>query len=173
MFHYVPVPPWLPSFILALLITQRVLELVIARRNTARLLENGAHEVGAEHYPYMLMLHTFWIMALVAWVIAVPPRVNAYFFLFYAILLGLRVWVISSLGPFWTTRIITIPNLPLVRRGPYKYVRHPNYIVVAAEIAVVPLMFAAWEIALIFSALNAWMMRVRIGAENKALAARA
>lgn len=172
MYIYFAAPSWLPSFILALLITQRAIELVIARRNTKRLLESGGREVGAEHYPFMVALHAAWLIALVAWVLSYPPRINMTFVLMYAVLLGLRAWVITSLGPFWTTRIITVPNLPLVRRGPYKFTRHPNYIIVAAEIAIVPLMFAAWKIALIFSALNAVMLWVRIRAENKALAAR-
>ena len=172
MLEYFAAPSWLPSLILAVLITQRVMELVIAGRNTKRLLENGGHEVGAAHYPFILALHTAWLAALVAWVLAFPPHMNMAFVLIYATLLGLRAWVITSLGPFWTTRIITIPNLPLVRRGPYKFVRHPNYIVVALEIAVVPLMLGAWELAMIFSVLNAGMLWVRISAENKALAAR-
>lgn len=172
MLDYFAAPSWLPSFILAVLITQRVIELVIAGRNTKRLLENGGREVGAEHYPFMLALHTGWLVALVAWVLTVPPHMNLTFVLIYAGLLGLRTWVITSLGPFWTTRIITIPNLPLVRRGPYKFLRHPNYIVVALEIAVVPLMLDAWELAIIFSVLNAAMLWVRISAENKVLAAR-
>ncbi len=172
MLDYFAAPSWLPSFILAVLITQRVMELVIAKRNTKRLLENGAREVGADHYPFMLALHTGWLVALVAWVLAFPPHMNIFFVLIYTGLLGLRAWVITSLGPFWTTRIITIPNLPLVRRGPYKFVKHPNYIVVSLEIAVVPLMLDAWELAVVFSLLNALMLWVRIGAENKVLAAR-
>ena len=172
MFTYFVAPSWLPSLILATLITQRAVELFIARRNTKRLLENGGHEVGAEHYPYMLALHSGWLAALVVYVLTYPPYMNMTFILMYAILLALRIWVMTSLGPFWTTRIITIPNLPLVRNGPYKFARHPNYIIVAAEIAVVPLMFAAWRTAIVFSVLNALMLWVRIRSENKALAAR-
>ena len=172
MFEYFAAPSWLPSFILAVLITQRVMELVIAKRNTRHLLANGGREVGASHYPFMLTLHTSWLIALVIWVLAYPPHMNMTLVLIYAALLGLRAWAITSLGPFWTTRIITIPNLPLVRRGPYKFVKHPNYMVVALEIAVVPLMLDAWALAVIFSALNAAMLWVRISAENKVLAAR-
>ena len=170
--EYFAAPSWLPSLVLAVLITQWPMDLVISKRNTKRLIENGGHEVGAAHYPFMMALHTSWIVALVIWVLSVPPHMNMTFVLIYAALLGLRAWVITSLGPFWTTRIITIPNVPLVRRGPYKFLKHPSYIVVSLEIAVVPLMLDAWELALIFSFLNALVLLVRISIENKALAAR-
>ena len=172
MLEYFAAPSWLPSLVLAVLIPQRAMDLRISKRNTKRLIESGGHEVGAAHYPFVMALHASWIVALVIWVLSVPPYMNMTFVLIYAALLGLRTWVISSLGPFWTTRIITIPNIPLVRRGPYKFLKHPNYIVVSMEIAVVPLMLDAWELALIFSLLNAVMLRVRIRIENKALAAR-
>ena len=172
MLDYFAAPSWLPSLILAVLITQRAMDLVIAKRNTKRLIENGGHEVGAALYPFVLALHASWMVALIVWVLSVPPHMNMTFVLIYAALLGLRAWVITSLGPFWTTRIITIPNLPLVRRGPYKFLKHPSYIVVSLETAVVPLMLDAWELALIFSVLNAVMLRSRIRIENKALAVR-
>ena len=80
-----------------------------------------------------------------------------------------RIWVLASLGPRWTTRIIVLPNAPLVRRGPYRWVNHPNYLVVIAEIAALPLVFSLWQVALIFSLLNAAMLTVRIRQENRAL----
>ena len=83
-----------------------------------------------------------------------------------------RVWVLATLGRYWTTRIITLPDAPLVRRGPYRFVRHPNYLIVAAEIAVLPLVFGAWQIALVFSILNLLLLSHRIRRENAALAGR-
>jgi methyltransferase len=80
-----------------------------------------------------------------------------------------RIWVLASLGPRWTTRIIVIPDAPLVRRGPYRFVNHPNYVVVVAEIAVLPLVFGLWQVALIFTLLNAAILAIRIPAENAAL----
>jgi methyltransferase len=90
----------------------------------------------------------------------------------FAVLQGLRVWVIATLGPYWTTRIITLEGAPLVQGGPYRFVRHPNYWVVVGEIAVLPLAFGAWQVALIFSVLNALLLRYRIGIEEGALTAR-
>src|SRR5262249_24074026 len=90
----------------------------------------------------------------------------------FAILQGLRLWVLLSLGRYWTTRIITVPGAPLVRRGPYRFLRHPNYLVVAAEIAMLPLAFGAWVVAVVFSALNAALLAWRIALEDQALAPR-
>jgi methyltransferase len=90
----------------------------------------------------------------------------------FAVLQGLRLWVLMSLGRYWTTRVITLPDAPLVRRGPYRFLRHPNYLVVAAEIAVLPLAFGAWAVAAVFSALNAALLAWRISLEDHALAPR-
>jgi len=88
------------------------------------------------------------------------------------VLQGLRVWVLATLGRYWTTRIITLPGAPLVRRGPYRWLRHPNYVVVAGEIAVLPLAFGAWQIAVVFSLANALVLWIRIRSEERALATR-
>ncbi len=159
--------PW-AWIILALLTLQRVVELGVARRNTARLVAQGGQEVGAAHYPLIVLLHAAWLLAL--WVM-VPKNSDLVMpALIAAVLLQfLRYWVISTLGPYWTTRIITVPDAPLVRRGPYRFLKHPNYVVVVLEIAIVPLIFAAWEIALVFSVLNAVVLTIRIRAENAAL----
>jgi methyltransferase len=150
---------------------ERLIELWYARRNTQALLAAGGVEVGRGHYPLIVALHAAWLVAIF---LAVPPEASISWPLIavFVVLQGLRVWVLASLGRYWTTRIITVPGAPLVRRGPYRFVSHPNYIVVAAEIAVLPLAFGAWMIALVFSALNAGILAWRIGVESKALAAR-
>lgn len=157
--------------VILLVAAQRLGELVYARRNTRRLLAEGAQETGAVHYPLLVGLHVLWLVALVLFV---PPEQPPNWWLLAAFLglQGLRVWVIASLGRFWTTRIITLPEAPLVRRGPYRFVRHPNYLVVVGEIAVLPLAFAAWEIALIFSLANAAVLALRIRSEEQALSPR-
>ncbi len=151
---------------IAVVIAQRLAELALARRNTARLLARGAREYGAGHYPLMVAQHTLWILCL-AWFgrdAAVAPG-------WLAVWLGLqalRVWILASLGARWTTRIIVL-DAPLVRRGPYRLMRHPNYVLVVAEIAVTPLVLGLWQIALVFSLLNAAMIWWRVRIENAAL----
>ena len=154
--------------ILAFVTLQRLGELWLANRNSRDLLANGAREVGAGHYPLIVALHTAWLAAL--WFSA-PGRPISYPLLFVFVLLQLaRVWVIASLGPRWTTRIIVKPDAPLVRVGPYRWLSHPNYVVVALEVAVLPLVFGLWQIALLFTLLNAAVLAIRIKAENEALA---
>ena len=154
--------------ILALVTLQRLGELWLARRNTARLLARGAYEVGASHYPLIVLVHALWLAAL--WWLA-PYRAVAPLWLALFVLLEIvRAWVLASLGSRWTTRIIVLPNAPLVRRGPYRFLGHPNYVVVAGEIAILPLVFGLWQVALIFSLLNAAVLTVRIREENRALA---
>tara|TARA_R110000868_G_scaffold24387_1_gene96368 strand:- start:760 stop:1266 length:507 start_codon:yes stop_codon:yes gene_type:complete len=158
--------------VIALVALLRLAELVHARRNTARLLARGGVEHGRSHYPVIVALHAGWLLALAILVPAYTPVHWPWLALFGA-LQAARVWVIASLGPYWTTRVITLPDAPLVRRGPYRFLRHPNYLVVAAEIAVLPLAFGAWQIALSFSVLNALVLAWRIRVEQAALAPRA
>ncbi|MCC6912260.1 MAG: hypothetical protein IT566_01050 [Rhodospirillaceae bacterium] len=165
-------PDWFAYAILILVAGQRLGELVIARRNTAALLARGAVEVGAAHYPLIVALHAIWLAALAGWVAVTAPSVNFPLLAVFACLQAARLWVLWSLGPFWTTRIVTLPGAPLVRRGPYRFVRHPNYLVVILEIAVLPLVFGAWVLAAVFSLLNAAILYVRIRAEDQALAVR-
>lgn len=155
--------------VLALVALQRLLELALARRNTARLRTQGAIEVGRRHYPLFVVLHAGWLGALA---LHPAPSPNPGLLALFAILMLARGWVILSLGRFWTTRIITLPGAPLVKRGPYRWLRHPNYLVVAAEIAVLPLAFGAWEIAIVFSALNGALLAQRIAVEEEVLTAR-
>lgn len=159
------------DWIVALVALQRLGELVYARRNTRRLLAEGAVEVGAGHYPLFILLHGAWLLALL---LAVPEDAPLHWPLIglFAALLAARVWTIASLGKYWTTRIITLPGAPLVKRGPYRFLHHPNYLVVIAEIAILPLAFGAWEIALVFSLMNLLLLRHRVRVEEAALSDR-
>ena len=157
--------------IVLLVALERAAELVYARRNTKRLLDEGGIEWGAGHYPFLVALHAGWLLAILVLADADQPLDMSLLIVFLA-LQGARLWVIMTLGRYWTTRIITLPGVPLVRRGPYRYLRHPNYAIVVAEIAVLPLVFGAWRVALVFSLLNLALLRHRIRVENQALAER-
>lgn len=157
--------------LLAFVTAQRLGELVLARRNTRRLLARGAVEAGAGHYPFIVALHAAWLAGL--WLLAWDRTVNLWLLAVFVGLQALRIWIIASLGERWTTRIITLPGQPLIRRGPYRFLSHPNYVVVAAEIFVLPTAFGLVWFALLFSALNAAMMAVRISSETRALRAAA
>ncbi len=154
--------------VLAVLIVQRLAELVLANRNTRRLLAEGAEEHGRRHYPLFVLLHGGWIAALVVLTPADATIEPVLLVVFVLLQLG-RVWVIATLGKYWTTRIITVPGAPLVRRGPFRLVRHPNYLVVVGEIAVVPLMIGLWQVAVVFSILNLALLAWRIRIEEQAL----
>ncbi len=150
------------------IVAQRLAELAYSARNGRRLKARGAHEAGAGHYPLIVALHAAWLLALV---LTVPPATPANLPLLgvFAALQAVRVWVIASLGERWTTRVIVLPGAPLVAKGPYRYLRHPNYAVICGEIAVVPLMFGAWQVAVVFSALNLALLRHRVRVEEAAL----
>ncbi len=167
-----PVGLWALALGLVILVAcQRLGELVLARRNTAALKARGWVEVAAGHYPAMVLVHAAWLAAC-AWAAVTAETIHWLLVALFLALQAGRLWVIATLGPYWTTRILTHPDAPLVRRGPYRFLRHPNYWIVAGEIAVLPLAFGAWEVAVVFSLLNAVLLRVRIAAENRALAER-
>ena len=153
--------------ILALVTLQRLGELWLSNRNTRRLLAQGAHEVGAAHYPLIVAVHTLWLFAL--WWLVPGRPIDAFWLALFVLLELARIWVLASLGPRWTTRIIVLLDAPLVRRGPYRWINHPNYIVVVGEIAVLPLVFGLWQVALIFTLMNAAVLTIRIREENRAL----
>ncbi len=153
--------------ILAFVTLQRLAELLLSQRNTRRLLADGAREHGAGHYPMLVALHAAWLAALWWWAPGRP--LDLPLLAVFALLQLGRIWVIATLGPRWTTRIIVKRDAPLVRAGPYRLVNHPNYWVVAAEIAVLPLVFGLVELAVVFSLLNAAILAIRIRAENEAL----
>jgi methyltransferase len=155
--------------ILALVTEQRLCELAVAHRNAARLLAKGGVEHGAGHYPAMIAIHAAWLAGL--WLLAPAQPVNRWWLAVYIALQGARAWVLLTLGRRWTTRVIVLPGVPLVESGPYRFLRHPNYAVVAAEVAVLPLVFGLPWYALVFSALNALVLAVRVRCEEAALAA--
>jgi methyltransferase len=159
----------LAVLLLALVTLQRLGELFLAAYNTRRLKARGAYEVAPGHYPLIVLLHGAWLAGL--WWLAWDRAPNLPLAGLYLGLEGLRVWVLASLGDRWTTRIIILPGAPLVRRGPYRFIPHPNYAVVCAEIALLPIVFGLWTYAAIFTALNAVILFVRIRAENRALSA--
>jgi methyltransferase len=156
----------------ALVATQRLLELVLSRRNERRVQARGAVERGREHYPLMVALHALWIASTLVEGILRGPEVPALWPVPLALFLlaqALRYWAVFSLGESWNTRILVVPDAKLVRRGPYKYLDHPNYVVVVVEILAFPLIFGAWVTALVFTALNAALLYVRIREEDRAL----
>ncbi len=154
--------------IVGLVALQRLAELVYAERNTAALKRDGAVEVGRSHYPLIVILHAAWLVTIVA-VAAPDTRISWYLLAAFVVLQALRVWVLMSLGPYWTTRIITKPGAPLIRRGPYRFIRHPNYLIVAGEIALLPLVFGEVTVAVVFTVLNGLVLALRIQQEDSAL----
>ncbi|WP_372707390.1 isoprenylcysteine carboxyl methyltransferase family protein [Brevundimonas sp.] len=155
--------------VLALITAQRIGELFLAEHNTRRLRAQGALETGANHYIFIVLLHGAWLLGL--WVLAWDRPIALSLLAVFVLLQAARVWVIATLGPRWTTRIITLPGAPLVTKGPYRFVSHPNYVVVALEIAILPLAFGLIGYAIVFTLLNAAMMWVRIRSEAAALSA--
>ena len=146
---------------------QRLGELWLSNRNTQRLIAKGAREHSPGHYPLIVAVHAAWLIVL--WWLALNRPVDGFWLAMFLAVELARIWVLASLGPRWTTRIIVIPDAPLIRRGPYRFVDHPNYLVVVAEIAVLPLVFGLWQAALLFTLLNAAILGIRIPAENAAL----
>lgn len=153
--------------VLALVTLQRIGELLLAERNTRRLLAKGAYEVGRNHYPFVVAVHSGWLLAL--WLLGPGPPIQVLPLILYLALQVARVWVIVTLGERWTTRIIILPGAPLVRHGPYRWLDHPNYLIVIAEIAVLPLVFGLPVVAAFFSVINAIVLWVRVREESKAL----
>ncbi len=153
--------------ILALVTLQRIGELWLSNRNTRRLIAQGAREHGRSHYPLIVAVHVLWLATL--WWLAPGRPIDGFWLAMFVLLEIGRIWVLATLGRRWTTRIIVLPGAPLVRAGPYRFVNHPNYVVVVGEVAVLPLVFGLWQVALPFTFLNAAVLVVRIREENKAL----
>lgn len=152
---------------LIFIVSQRLGELYIARKNTTALLAKGAVEYGSWHYPYMVSLHSLWVLALL--LAGHVQQVNIYWLGVFVVLQFFRLWILTTLGERWTTRIIVLDE-PLVLKGPFKYFKHPNYMLVVAEIFVAPMVLGLWQMAIVFSILNGGMLFVRIREEEKALA---
>ena len=164
------------AIVIAIVIAQRLGELVIAKRNEVWLRANGAIEHGKSHYKLIVLLHTLWFVSMLVeyWynngLVEIELTTFNYVLLgVFAVLQLLRVWVLASLGKYWNTKILVIPNARLVAKGPYKFIKHPNYVVVILELLVLPLAFNLTITAALFSVLNAAVLYVRIKEENKAL----
>ena len=156
----------------AVLSVQRLLELALARRNERKARVRGAVERGKSHYPFIVGLHSLWLFStLVEGLVRgpEPPSLWPVALGLFLLVQPLRYWAIFSLGPYWNTKILVVPGARPVARGPYRYVSHPNYVVVVVEVLTFPLVFGAWTTALVFTALNAAVLYVRIREENRAL----
>lgn len=158
----------LPQLVVLVVAGQRIFEVILSARNVRRLKARGAVEHGAGHYPAFVALHAAWLGAL--FVLTPPAAVPSlpWIGLFLA-LQGARLWVIASLGRYWTTRVLTVPDAPLVRTGPYRWLRHPNYLIVAAELIVLPMAFGQWAVAAVATLLNLPLTAWRIRVEDRAL----
>lgn len=164
--------PFWAMTVFAYVIIQRLAELVYANANTRRLLTEGGREHGAKHYPLFIVLHGGWLIsiALFAQPEAAPNQLLLNIFIASQ---TVRFWTLASIGRWWTTRIISAPHFPRVKRGPYRFIKHPNYALVVVEIAVLPLLLGATAMAITFSILNAALLWWRIRIENKVLTERA
>jgi len=156
------------TIFISFLVLQRLSELLIARQNEKWLLSQGAVQYGQSHYPFMIAMHTLFIIAIIAEYNVRGGTEISWIFLgiFLAVLL-FKFWALSSLGKYWNTKIYRIPGVYPVKRGPYKFLKHPNYMEVVCEIAVIPLVFHLYYTAIIFTILNAAMLTVRITVENR------
>jgi methyltransferase len=152
---------------------ERLVELVIARRNATWSIAHGGREFGRDHYPAMVSMHALLLVSCIVevWVLHRPfnPWLGAPMVAVVLLSTVVRWWCVGVLGKRWNPRLIVIPDAPLVRRGPYRWLHHPNYTAVAAEVAALPLVHSAWLTAIVFSIANALVLTVRIRAENAAL----
>lgn len=152
------------------LILLRLGELLLARRNERWLLQQGAVEYGQRHYRYIVALHVLFFISLITeYIFTSTGYYSILLLVLYFLLLGFKAWTIFSLGRFWNTKILHISGYPLVKKGPYKFMKHPNYVIVIAEIALIPLIFHLYITAVVFSLLNAVMLYIRIKEENRVL----
>ncbi|MFP7297905.1 isoprenylcysteine carboxyl methyltransferase family protein [Neobacillus niacini] len=156
----------------SVLVIQRLLELGIARRNEKWMKERGAKEFGKKHYHFIVLMHSLFFVVFFFEKVTFSRELSSVWPMFAAVFVCaqlIRVWAISSLGHYWNTKIIVLPKVDVVRKGPYKFIKHPNYLVVSIELLVVPLMFGAYITASLFTLLNILMLSIRIPAEEEAL----
>ncbi|MFJ5965134.1 isoprenylcysteine carboxyl methyltransferase family protein [Bacillus sp. NPDC093026] len=158
--------------IIGLLICQRLIEVLVAKRNEKKVKAIGAIEFGARHYPYMVAMHAAFFLSLIAETLLFQHERSRFFLLLLILLMVtqlVRYWALWSLGMYWNTKILVVPNAMIVKKGPYRWLKHPNYLVVAIEFVLIPLLFQAYITAILFTCLNVWMMMVRIQTEEEAL----
>ncbi|ARD47379.1 isoprenylcysteine carboxyl methyltransferase [Sporosarcina sp. P37] len=159
-------------FVFIIVVMQRLVELLIAKRNEQWMRSEGAIEAGASHYKWMVLMHAAFFVSLLAEVVIFNrplSPVSGMLLVIFLLMQVLRVWCLSSLGKFWNTKILILPGANVQKRGPYRWIRHPNYVIVTTELIVLPLLFSAYFTAGLFFLLNIWMLSVRIPAEEKAL----
>ncbi|MBM4253150.1 MAG: hypothetical protein FJ146_14365 [Deltaproteobacteria bacterium] len=164
----------LVAFVLfGITVAERILELKVSHRNAAWSFERGGVEYGAAHYKWMVAMHTGFLVAMVAEYLMYGSSLPSVVLVSAIVVAGacqlMRWWIINTLGSQWNTRVIVVPGAGRVSKGPYRFLKHPNYVVVATEMFTLPLIFGSWRTAIIFSALNAWMMWVRLRVENRAI----
>lgn len=160
------------TILVALVITQRLIELIIAKRNEYTILRKGGFEVGAAHYPLMVMIHSAFFVSLIGEVLLLDRNLSFLWIFFLTTFLIMQIgrfWCLYSLGPFWNTKIMILPNANVVKKGPYRYFKHPNYVIVTIELIFLPLLFNAYLTAILFTLLNALILSIRIPLEEKAL----
>jgi methyltransferase len=161
------------TILVLMVVAQRIAELVLSRRNESWLREHGAVEVGAAHYRWMVLLHTSFLAACLGevWLLnrAYDPRLAIVGVGILSVATMLRYWTIKTLGRRWTTRVICLPGADVVTTGPFRFLRHPNYLAVVTEILVLPLIHGAWLTASMFTALNLILLRTRVRVEEQAL----
>ena len=150
---------------------QRLCELWLSRRNANRLIAGGGREIGKGHFPILVAIHAGWLAA-IAFLVPADAPVFWPVLIAYLVVQAGRYWVVATLGRHWTFKVIDTPAVPLVRRGPYRWLKHPNYVVVVLEVALLPLAFGAWEIAAVFSAANLGVLAWRLRGENASIARR-
>lgn len=159
-------------YVVGFVIFQRIIELLIARNNEKWIRSQGGYEVGAKHYPYMVAIHIGFFISLIIEFFAFKEGVSRFWLPLFVLFISfqlMRVWVISSLGRYWNTKILVLPGANVVKKGPFHFIRHPNYVVVTCEIIVIPLMFGAYFTAVVFTILNVIILSVRIPKEEAAL----
>lgn len=163
-------PLW-AQIVFAYVVLQRLAELVYANANTRRLLSEGGREHGERHYPLFIILHGGWLISIALFAV---PENQPNLFLINAFVASqtFRFWTLASIGRWWTTRIISAPHFPRVKKGPYRFIKHPNYALVIVEIALLPLLLGAPAMAITFSVLNAALLWWRIRVENAVLVER-
>lgn len=159
-------------FFFFILICQRIVELVLARNNEKWMKQQGAVEFGSKHYQYLVWMHFLFFIGLFFEKVLFNRGLSSYWLLLFLLFCAtqiVRLWAISSLGKYWNTKIIVLPNAKVVKKGPYRFIKHPNYMVVTLEFIIIPLLFKAYVTACLFTILNVMMLSIRIPEEEKAL----